>query len=165
MIIIRPTYHIYFNGGKELITFSLDVMCHVTPVSKSSSFPSDGPCGTSVRESSLLPFWCTLWRQCLHSHVCIVSVCIRIICSKVTLGFRRHTSMLTSTQYDTDGKFYSWWKSNFVLCKNWGYKELSGIHSVVCIRGYRWALLSLVLRVAINSPSILDLDSPIPLCL
>jgi hypothetical protein len=53
-------------------------MCHVAPVSGSSPFPPDVPCGTSEWVKSI-PIWCTLWRQCLHSHVCIISVCIRII--------------------------------------------------------------------------------------
>jgi hypothetical protein len=45
------------------------------------------------------------------------------ICSKVTLGSRRHENMLTSTQYDPEKHSMHiniWWKSNFVLCKGLG---------------------------------------------
>ena len=87
------------------------------------------------------------------------------ICSKVTLGSRRHENMLTSTQYDPENIP---WTSIFdesptLYCvKDWGYKELSGIHSAVFIR-IPFGFVVSRLRVAINS--ILDLDSPIPLCL
>ena len=54
-------------------------------------------CGASEWVHSIL-IWCTFWRQCWHSHMYIISVCIEIIyVQKAQLWPRKHENMLTST--------------------------------------------------------------------